>query len=279
MDPIVAAALLAASLLHASWHALVKSSGDRVVALAGMNLVSGAVALALLPEAAMLPNIAFVVIACSVILHGAYKIALARLYVQADLGQAYPLARGLTPIMATLFAFLVLGESPRPMAVTGIALICLGIVALARERRQAIALRAFAAAAVVGTTVAAYSVLDAYGVRLTADWFSFTIWLVALDSACFSAYAVVTRGPRALRTWARGWRRVLVSGGLGVASFGVFMWALARAAVGPVCALRETSVLFAAVIGAFFLKEAAPPLRYAAATAVMAGIGVISVAR
>jgi drug/metabolite transporter (DMT)-like permease len=278
MDPLVAAAVLAASLLHAAWHALVKSSGDQVVALAGMNLVSGAVALALIPLTSPLPRVAYAVIAGSVLLHVGYKLALARLYLRADLGQAYPLARGLTPVMAALLAFIALGELSAPLALAGICLVCAGIASLAFERRG-ITPGVVGAAAAAGVAVAAYSVVDAYGIRLSGDWFSFTVWLVLLDSAAFVSYTLATRGAGATRAWKNGWGRVLVSGCLGVGAFGVFMWALGRAPVGPVTALRETSVLFAAMIGALILRERTTWKRYAAAVAVMVGVGVIALGK
>lgn len=280
MDLLVVAAMLAASLLHASWHALVKASEDRVIALAGMNVVSGACALALLPLAGGLPAAAWAVIAGSVLLHAGYKIALARLYRLADLGQAYPLARGFTPILAAALAFALLGEVPGAAALLGLALISAGIVLLAFEQRGVrVSLAAAIAALLTGGTVAAYSVVDAYGVRLAGDWFSFTVWLVAADSALFVAYALVTRGAPALLAWRSGWQRVLVSGALGVGSFGVFMWALGKAPVGPVSALRETSILFAAIIGVVVLRETPSRIRIAAAAIVTSGVGAIALAR
>ena len=279
MDLLVAAAVLTASLLHASWHALVKSSGDQVTALAGMNLVSGAVALALIPFAKPLPLTVFALILGSVVLHAGYKLALARLYVYADLGQAYPLARGLTPIIATILAYLFIGETPGPAIALGVAVVCLGLVLLAFERGgRRLAPAALAAAALVGFTVAAYSVLDAYGIRLVNDWFSFTVWLVSIDSSAFVAYALATRGTSALAAWRGNPVRVAASGLFGVLSFGVFMWALGRAPVGAVSALRETSVIFAALIGTLFLHERADWRRFLAAATVMAGVGVIALA-
>lgn len=206
MDPVVIAAMLAASLLHASWHALVKTSGDRVIALAGMNLVSGAVAAVLLPVAGTLPATAYALIAGSVTLHVAYKLALARLYKLSDLGQAYPLARGITPILAAALALFVLGEKPGALPLAGLLLVCAGIFSLAFEKREVrIPLPAMGAALVTGATVAAYSVVDAFGVRMVGDWFSFTVWLVAADSLSFVGYAMATRGTAALRTWKDGW--------------------------------------------------------------------------
>jgi uncharacterized membrane protein len=278
MDLLIVAAILAASLLHASWHALVKSTGDRVLALAGMNTVSSATALALLPLAAPLPAPVYGVIAGSVLLHVGYKLALARLYDRADLGQAYPLARGLTPLMAAMLGFLALGESPGTAGAFGITLVCGGLLLLAFEGVQRPSGAAFSLAAGAGLAVAGYSVVDAYGIRLAGDWLSFTIWLVLFDGVAFVLYALATRRGAALRSWAAAPGRTLASGVLGVISFSVFMWALGQAPVGQVSALRETSVLFAALIGALVLGERATWKRYAAALAVAAGVAIIALA-
>jgi drug/metabolite transporter (DMT)-like permease len=137
-----------------------------------------------------------------------------------------------------------------------------------------------AVAALTGLCVAAYSVLDAYGIRVSGDWFGFTVWLVLCDCATFLAYTFAAQGPGAVvAAWHERWGRVVVSGLFGVVSFGVFLWALGRAPVGGVTALRETSVLFAAVLGVAVLKEAATWLRYAAAVSVMAGVAAIAVFR
>ena len=281
MDIVVAGALLAASLLHASWHALVKSTGDRVIALAGMNLVAAVAALCALPFVAPPAALVFLIIGASVVLHGGYKIGLASLYVRADLGQAYPLARGLTPIMATIFGLLALGEWPSPPVLAGVLLVSAGLLALARENVQRRVTGAtLAVGAVTGTCVAAYSVLDAYAIRLNGDWLGFTVWLVLCDSAVFVTYALLRRGRRTvLAAWREGWSGVVVSGAFGLTSFGVFLWALGRAPVGGVTALRETSVLFAAILGAVVLRETATWVRYAAAVSVMAGVVTISMFR
>ena len=280
MEPFVAFVMLAASLLHASWHALVKSSGDRVVALAGMNVVSATAAWVALPFAGAIPAAAAAVIAGSVLLHFGYKLALARLYEAADLGQAYPLARGVTPLAACAIAFLALGERPSGAGFAGLLLVSAGLLALALEggtRRARVA--TLAAALCAGAAVAGYSVVDAYGVRLTGDWFAFTAWLGAADSSAFVLYALATRRYASLEAWGRGWHRVLATGTLGLASFCVFMWALGRAPVALVAALRETSVLFAALIGIAFLGERASAARLGAAVAVGAGVAMIALSR
>ena len=279
MELSVVIAMIAASLLHASWHALVKTSDDQVVALAGMNLVSGAVAFGVLPLVASISGIASAVIAGSVVLHFAYKLALARLYVHADLGQAYPLARGITPLFACGLAFAVLGETPPTVAIAGLLLVSAGLLALGLDPGARPRLQTLVAALLAGGAVAAYSVVDAYGVRAAGDWAAFTAWLVAADSSVFVAYALATRSEACLRSWQRHWRRVCASGLFGVVSFCVFMWALGCAPVGPVTALRETSVMFAALIGIAMLRERASTHRLAAAACVTGGVVLIAIAR
>lgn len=280
MDSAVVFALLGASLIHATWHALVKTTRDRVVALAGMNIVSSVTALALLPFAQPLPWTAFAVIAVSVLLHVAYKLLIARLYATADLGQAYPLARGFTPPLAAALAYLALGELPDANGQAAILVVCGGILLLAIEKGgYRLSGRSLVFGLFAGLSVASYSVVDAYGIRLSGDWFSFTVWLVLLDGGAFVAYALASRKNAALRAWRLDWKRTGLSGLLGVISFGIFMWALARAPVGPVTAIRETSVIFTALIGALVLGERASWTRYVAAFAVMGGIAVIALGR
>lgn len=277
MEGAVAAAVLGAALLHAAWHALVKTSGDRVVALAGVNLVSGAIAVALLPFVALPSASAFAVVAVSVPIHGAYKLALATLYSGAELSRAYPLARGVTPIFTALLAALLLGDRPGPAATAGIVAVSLGVLGLLLERGvPPLSAAKIAAALGAGLAVAVYSVVDAFGVRLTGDWLGFTAWLVACDSGLFVSYAIATRRAEALRLWRATWGRTLVSGLLGSVSFGIFLWALGRAQVGAVAALRETSILFAALIGVALLKERMTPVRGVSAALVALGVAALA---
>jgi drug/metabolite transporter (DMT)-like permease len=280
METSVATAVLAAALLHSTWHALVKSSGDQVTALAGMNLVSGVAAIVLLPFVSAPTGLAAGIIALSVLLHVGYKLSLARLYRRADLSLGYPLARGLTPAMATLLGLVLIGERPSVPVLSGIVCISLGIFGLllvGADNR--LSWPALVAAAGAGIAVAMYSVVDAYGVRINGDWLGFTAWLVASDSLAFVGYALVTRGRLATLAWRRGWARTLASGLLGTASFGVFMWALGRAHVGAVTALRETSIIFAALIGMTFLGERITGPRVISTALVMAGAAAIALAR
>jgi len=278
MDLLVVTAVLAAALLHSSWHALVKSSGDQVVALAGMNLVSGTVALALIPFVRVPDGVVLAIIAFSVLMHVGYKVALAGLYRRVDLSTAYPLARGVTPVLATLIGFVAIGEHPGGWQALGVLAISLGITCLLFDGAR-MSRTAFLLAGAAGLAVALYSVIDAYAVRLNGDWLGFTAWLVASDSLVFVGYAFATRGRGTLLAWRRGWARVLVSGLLGTVSFGVFIWALSRAPIGPVSALRETSIIFASLIGMLVLREKMTAARVTATSLVVIGAAAIALAR
>ncbi len=274
---VVLAAVLGAALLHSSWHAMIKRAPNRVVGLAGMNVVSVAVGLCAIPFVAVPPPSLWLVLAVSVGLHNAYKVALARLYAVGDLGQAFPMARGMAPLAATVLAGLFLAEWPGGWQLVGIAAISAGLIWLALEGPGPIFNRSIVlAAAVTGSAVAAYSVVDSYGVRLWNDWLSFTVWLVVLDGGTFIALSRWRTGPTFWNSIALRSRAVLVSGGLGVVSFSVFLWALGRAPVGSVTALREVSVLFTSAIGVLALHERTSLTRIAGALLVTGGVALLA---
>lgn len=280
LDSLTISLMLAAALLHASWHALVKSASDGVGALAGMGVVATLVALCVLPFVPFPPAPVWPVIAGSVCLHFGYKLALARSYKFGDLGQAFPLARGFVPLFAALFAFVFVGEIPQGGQVAGIVGVSAGLMWLAADSiRGGIDRRIFIAALVAGLMVAGYAVVDAYGTRLTGNWLSFTAWLVFVDSGSFFLLIYLAQRRQLLTTLWDNRIRTLATGVLGIASFGVFLWALSRSAVGSVAALRESSVLFAAIIGMVFHGERRSAHRLGAAALIVAGLMVITIAR
>ncbi len=272
--------MLSAGLLHASQHAFVKAGTGRLALLAGMGVVSGGVSACALPFLSLPPAAVWPVLAVSVLLHAGYKVSLAEAYQHGDLSQAYPLSRGLVPIFAAVIAYLFLAQTPSPGQLVGIAVVSAGVLTLAAESARArLRGRLVLAAAGAGLTVAAYSVVDSYGVRLSGDWLSFTAWLIVLDSATFLVVAWLIRG-RALRSDLRAnIRPALITGVLGLGSFGVFLWALGRAPVGAVTALRETSVLFAAVIGMTFHHDARSAWRVGAVLTIGAGVFTVAAMR
>jgi drug/metabolite transporter (DMT)-like permease len=276
LNIVVFSIVIGAALLHSSWHAMIKQSPDRIVGLAGMNVVSAGLSLFVLPFVPLpVPHI-WLVLAGSVLLHNFYKIGLARLYAAGDLGQSFPLARGMSPLAATLLAAIFLGEIPSPAHLAGIVTICLGLLLLALEKTGRPRLMVIGLAGLVGLSVAAYSVVDGYGVRLSGDWRGFTVWLMVLDGG---AFVLLSRWLVGGGLWAMLYRQrrdMLLSGILGVISFCVFLWALGQAPVGTVTALREVSVLFASLIGVFFLNERFSLSRLTGAALVFIGAGSLA---
>jgi drug/metabolite transporter (DMT)-like permease len=269
--------MLAAALLHASWHSLVKSGRDQIVAMAGMGVPVLACVVALLPFVSPPPPLIWPVMLGSAALHIAYKLCLVSAYARGDFGQAFPLARGMVPPIAMLIAFLVLGQVPTSGQLAGIALVSGGLLLLAIEQLPAYGRRKLlSAAAGAGAAVAGYSVLDAYGTRLYGDWLGFTVWLVVLDGTIFLALCRCLRGPSLWAEISAIKVRAIVSGILGLSSFGVFLWALSRSPVGPVTAVRETSVLFAVLIGVLVHRERFSIRRVGGATCILMGVLAIA---
>ncbi|MBS0534406.1 MAG: EamA family transporter [Proteobacteria bacterium] len=278
MDVFTITLMLSAGLLHASWHSLVKSANDGLANMAGMGAVAAIPALLWLMATRPLPSAAvWAVLAASVCLHVGYKVCLARAYMRADLGEAFPMARGTVPLFATAIAFVGLGQVPTAPQRGAILLICVSLLLLAYERlRGGFSIALFGAIAGAGLAVAFYSVLDSYGTHLSGNWIDFTAWLIVLDTSAFLLVARAMRGPQLWSTMATISRRIATSGALGLLSFGVFMWALSRNPVGPVSALRETSVLFSILIGVVFHRERLSGRRIVAAVLIIGGVAILA---
>ena len=272
LDYLTIVLMLLASLLHASWHSLVKSGDDQLAVLTGMCLVSSATAVLFLPFLAMPTGSVWLVLACSVVLHSAYRFSLAYAYAIGDFGQAYPLARGFVPIFSTIIAVWFLGQTPSPLQLTGILIVSVGVMMLASERLRHVRGPLLLAAMCVGVTVAGYAVLDAYGTRKAGDWLAYTAWLIVLDSGGFLLLMWAVRRRQLWTDLAQIRGRVVASGFLGLASFGVYVWALSGSQVGAVSSLRETSILFAAIIAILVHGEPVRFRRLFAAAIVFAGI-------
>ncbi|HEY9081026.1 DMT family transporter [Magnetovibrio sp.] len=273
MDITIVLALIGAALFHASWHAIIKGRPDKLSGLAGMNVVSTAVAaLALAWVPLPIPEV-WPIIAASVVLHNAYKISLARAYLVGDLGQAFPVARGTAPIFATAIAFAVIGEQPALYEFLAIVLISSGLLFFAFEGQGPGAnVKMMVGGALTGLMVGLYSVLDGYGIRISGHGLSFAAWLVTLDGLAFVIVVWFWRGHGLWTTLRNDFAITLMSGVLGLFAFGVFLWALNQGAIGSVTALREMSILFASLIGVVFLGEKMTRGRLAGAIIIMAGV-------
>ena len=277
LSPGITLAVLGAGLLHAAWNALLKSArgGDPMLDTASVVAGASACALLLLPFVPLPAAPAWKFVAASSLIHFAYYATLAQAYRTGDLSFAYPLMRGSAPLLVALMGVVFLHELPGAHAMAGIALICAGIVSIAfvrgRRHRPAAAGWALTNAAVI----AGYTLVDASGARASGNAIAYATWLIFVEGLPFLAWVAWRRGAPALAYLRRGWRRGLLAGAGSLAAYGIALYAMTQAPVAAVAALRETSVLFAALIGAFWLREGFGAMRIAGAASVVIGIAAL----
>jgi drug/metabolite transporter (DMT)-like permease len=270
-------AVLGAGVLHATWNALLKSSagGDAMLDTTAVVAGSSLWGLLALPFVPLPQPAAWMFIAASAVIHFGYYLTLAQAYRSGDLSFAYPLMRGTAPLIVALLGSLFLRELPSVPMMVGIVLICLGVVSIAfvqrRKHPPSAAWWAFANAAIIAT----YTLVDGAGARASGNAFAYVAWLIFLEGIPFVAWILVRRGRAAIVYLRASARTGLVGGACSLAAYGIVLWAMTRAPIAAVAALRETSVLFAALMGSLWLKEGFGWRRAAGAASVVAGIAAL----
>jgi drug/metabolite transporter (DMT)-like permease len=272
----VTLAVLGAGFLHALWNALLKSAaGDAMLDTALIVAGSSVVALPLLPFVGTPAPAAWKFMALSATIHFGYYITLAGAYRHGDLSFAYPLMRGVAPLIVTMLGFLFLHEHPTVQMLTGIALISLGIIVIAwfagGRHRPVAASWALANAAII----ASYTLVDGAGVRASGNPPGYVCWLIFLEGLPYLAWLYARRGPPAAQYVLVRWRRGFAGGAASLAAYGIVLWAMTRAPIAVVAALREVSVLFAALMGSLVLREGFGWRRMAGAATVVAGVAAL----
>ncbi|MDT6961378.1 DMT family transporter [Cupriavidus sp. SZY C1] len=267
-------AVLLAAVLHASWNAMLHGNRDRFWSMTWMSVAMAAVATPVVLTSPLPDPAAWPYIVASGLVHIVYNVSLVRSYRRSDLAVAYPVARGSSPLLVALGAALFAQEAIRPVHALGIVMISGGIIALSLQGRRVSGAGVWAALA-TGAIIALYTVIDGIGVRVSggqavsyAAWMFLFYWLMPV-------LFVAARGSEAF--WApirtAPWSAVSSMGGglVSVAAYGIVIWALQAGAMGMVSALRETSVVFAVLIGRVWLREAVSPARWVACVVVAAG--------
>ena len=269
--PVVLAVLFGA-LLHASWNALVKSSTDKALDTALINLLASFLAVPLVMLVGWPPADAWPFIAASILIHIGYYVALSGAYEHGDLGLTYPLMRGTAPLLVALSASVTLGETLSPLSWVGVVAISAGVLTLGLGRHAFDAPKAVRFALVNALIIATYTVVDALGVRATGNAMQYVAALFLLDGWPFALIVFARRtwnvGPYIRKRWPIGLGGALAS----IGSYGVALWAMTQAPVATVAALRETSVLFAALLGTWFLKEVFTLRRAIGTGVIVAGV-------
>jgi len=270
-------AVLAAGFLHAGWNALLKSApgGDPLLDTATVVVGAALWGVLVIPFAGLPDGAAWKFIAGSAIIHWAYYVTLAHAYRTGDLSFAYPIMRGTAPLLATVLGIVFLREFPTPQVALGIALICIGIVSIAFVRREAHPRAALLYALANAAIIAIYTLIDGAGARASGNAGSYVAWLTFLEAIPFLVWIRVRKGAAAAGYIMRGWRRGVVGGAASLGAYGIVLWAMTRAPVAAVAALRETSVLFAALMGSLWLKDRFGLPRLAGAVSVVLGIAAL----
>ena len=280
--PVTLAVLLGA-LLHASWNALVKSSTDKSLDTALIHALGCVVAVPLVLLAGLPPSASLPYLGASLIIHIGYYMALAGAYKHGDLGLTYPIMRGLAPVLVALASGIVIGEHLSTAGWLGIACISVGVLLLGLSR-SALANNAHRAALgfALGNAViiAIYTVVDGLGVRTAAQHGGTALQYVAtlflLDGIPYFIFVMSQRkGQQRVDAWAymRGrWPLALLGTLASLGSYGIALWAMTQAPVATVAALREASVLFAALLGAILFKEVFGLQRGAGTLLIVGGI-------
>ena len=253
----VTAAVLAAALLHATWNALIKASRDVVFDTALVVAAAALVAALVIPWLPAPAAPSWPYLAASAVVHQGYFTLLAAAYRRGDLSFAYPLMRGLPPLLVALGGLALLPDPRSAWLWSGIAAISLGVLWIGGLHPRLLVTRARSAAFAVGNAVviAGYTLIDGLGVRLSGNPASYGLWLFFLTAWPYVGIALWSRRAALGAHLRRHWWRGLLGGMLTIAAYLIALWAMTRAPIAAVAALRETSVIFAAAIGAWLLKE------------------------
>jgi drug/metabolite transporter (DMT)-like permease len=280
MTGTVFLAVLTAAFLHAAWNAMVKGGADKRVTMAAVMLghvPPAALALLFVPAPA-LESLPWLL--AGMLAHLGYQIFLLGAYTKGDLSQVYPIARGLAPLVVTAVSVLLLGERLALPEILAVALIALGLMSMAllRGADGARNLEAVRLALVTGCFIASYSLIDGYGARVSGSPVGFYAYLGTGNAVLFAIY-IRARFPGVLTTTFTRARRVFVIGGTAsFAAYAIVIWAFTQAPIALVTALRETSIIFAVLIGVVVFKEKFDRAKVIAVAATLLGAGLLRLA-
>jgi drug/metabolite transporter (DMT)-like permease len=257
--------------MHASWNALLKGGGDRLHSVTVMALTASlfsAVWMFFLPA----PLAAsWVYIGLSVAIHVVYNLLLVLAYRHGDPGVTYPIARGSSPLLVAAGAAVIAGERLDAFTLLGIALVCVGIFGLARDARGSNLSRVIVPAVLTGVTIAAYTVVDGLGSRAAGNAGAYAAWLFLLNGLSMVPVWAWRREAGSRIRLDAGTLRSAAGGVVSLAAYGIVIWAASISPMGPVSALRESSVVVAAVLGRLFLGERMGSWRLVACLVVASG--------
>jgi drug/metabolite transporter (DMT)-like permease len=271
----VTLAVLAAAVTHATWNAIAHGIKDQTLAFALIGVGGIVVAIPLVIFAAAPRPDCWPYLAASIVIHVFYNLLLMQCYRLGEFGQVYPLARGTSPLVVTILAAIFVHEHLALPQIAGVLVVSGGLAALVVAGRRP-SRAAFLAAIGTGLTIAAYTTVDGVGVRLSHSPVGYIGWLMLLESLGVPMFALIRRRDVLLKQRPRILLSGLAAGALSVLAYGLVLWAQTRGALAPIAALRETSVIFGAIIATLVFREPFGRTRIAATILVAAGILVLN---
>lgn len=277
MDLSIFLAVILAALLHASWNLLVKINLDRFLSMfliQGFMGIAGLLMLAVFPwpSAASLPYAI-----ASGVLHVGYNLFLIRSYRTGDLSQVYPIARGTAPLLIFAGAWIAAGESVALATGFGIILLVAGIWATSMAGKRNLKLDGTTLFFALGTSgfIACYTITDGLGGRASEAVSGYAALVFVLDAGLMAAIVIAMRGPRIVAAVLPHWKNGLAGGLLSLGAYWIVIWAMSRAPIAAIAALRETSILFVMAMSVLVLKEKVTPWRAAGALLIVAGAAML----
>jgi len=265
--------LLGAAALHAGWNAIVRAAPEQAIEVRLVGIVAALIAACSLPFLPLPARAAWPYLAISAAVQVLYFELLGPIYRRAELSYAYPLMRGAAPVVTGLAGTLIIGEHFGVAGWTGILLLCGGVLVLGMEtaRSGSFSWHVTGFGLLNACAIAAYTITDGLGIRLSGAPWSYAAWLFALNGVMLLVRGGGLRTARTAARLAARWHVIALCAGFMLISYSIALWAMTRAPVAAVAALRETSVLFAAAFAALFLNERLGWPRYLAAVMVSAG--------
>ena len=283
MDPsttlslTVTLAVLAAAVTHAAWNAIAHGIKDQALAFALIGVGGIVTAIPLVIVAALPRSSSWPYLLASVGIHVFYNLLLMQCYRLGEFSQVYPLSRGVSPLVVTILAAVFVHEHLAFYQLAGVVVVSAGLAFLVFAGGRP-GWGAFLAAVGTGLTIAAYTTVDGVGVRLSHSPVGYIGWLILLQSLCVPLFAAIRRRNVLLKQPRRILLSGLAAGALSVLAYGLVLWAQTKGALAPIAALRETSVVFGAIIGTLVFREPFGRARITATVLVVAGIVLLNVA-
>ncbi|MDA7962211.1 MAG: DMT family transporter [Gammaproteobacteria bacterium] len=280
MDAHIVIIVALAAFFHAAWNATVKLGGNKILSLAGMQVALILLVIPLIPLVGLPHRDSWPYVGMSMVLHFGYYLSLAGAYRHGDFAQTYPVARGCAPILVTLCGVFVLGENFAPAEWAALGGIIGGVMLIAARRIGEVLQqrKALVSALCTACFIAAYTVADGIGGRLSLNIPAYMVWSSLFGGAPVVAYALHRCEWSEVRAFAPKWRVCFFAAALGLSAYWIVVWAMSKAPIPLVAALREISVVIAALIGAYYFKEKAGKRRIAASVIIFCSIALLGLA-